>query len=113
MKRKVALVFLVVLAALIVAFSWPRYQLPPLEELRQKANYLERQIRTPPGQESELSTMADQNPEWALFSLSYSVFAFTNMAQLDGRFRAEAAECSQQAIRKMLTGPIAQAFRDA
>ena len=44
--------------------------------------------------------------------MSYSAYAFTNMAQLDSSFRSEAAHYTQLAIQKMLTGSIAQAFRN-
>jgi hypothetical protein len=44
--------------------------------------------------------------------MSYSVYAFTNMAQLDSTFRPEAAHYTQLAIGKMLSGSIAQAFRN-
>src|SRR6476661_2765628 len=111
MKRKALLAFLTLLG-LLLAFSWPTYHYPPNDELRLKANYLARIIRTPADQPSELTELGNENPEWALFSLSYSVYAFTNMAQLDSRFRPEAAECTELAIGKMLKGPILQAFRD-
>lgn len=109
MKRNAALIFLVLLA-LAVLFSRPAYHYPAPAELRLKARYLERIIRTPEGDSSELAELG--NPEWALFSLSYSVYAFTNMAQLDTTFRPEAARYTQLAIHKMLSGSIAQAFRN-
>jgi hypothetical protein len=110
MKRKVALVFTVLLLGLVAAFSRPTYRYPVPAALRQKAHYLERIIRTPEGEASELTAL--DNSEWALFSMSYSVYAFTNMAQLDPGFRAEAAHYTQLAIGKMLAGSIAQAFRN-
>ncbi|HEX8326212.1 MAG TPA: hypothetical protein VF629_01640 [Hymenobacter sp.] len=110
MKRKAALVFMALLLGLMVAFSWPTYHYPAPAELYRKAHYLERVIRTPEGDASELTALG--NAEWALFSLSYSVYAFTNMAQLDAGFRGEAAQYTQLAIAKMLSGSIAQAFRN-
>jgi hypothetical protein len=110
MKRKVALGFLLLILALVTAFSWPTYRYPAPAELRQKAHYLERIIRTPETQSVELNAMG--NAEWSLFSMSYAVYAFTNMAQLDSTFRPEAAHYTQLAIGKMLAGSIAQAFRN-
>jgi hypothetical protein len=110
MKRKVALGFLVLLLALVAIFSRPSYHYPSSAELRQKAHYLERIIRTPERGAAELNALG--NAEWSLFSMSYSVYAFTNMAQLDSTFRPEAAHYTQLAIGKMLTGGIAQAFRN-
>ncbi|WP_210519421.1 hypothetical protein [Hymenobacter terricola] len=110
MKHKAALVFTVLQLVLIGAFSRPTYQYPASAELRQKAHYLERFIRTPENEASELSALG--NSEWSLFSLSYSVYAFTNMAQLDASFRPEAAHYTELAIRKMLADRVAQAFRN-
>lgn len=110
MKRKIALSSLVLLLALWAAFSWPTYHYPTPTKLRQQAHYLERIIRTPERESAELNALG--NAEWSLFSMSYAVYAFTNMAQLDSTFRPEAAHYIQLAIGKMLTGSIARAFRN-
>jgi hypothetical protein len=106
MKRKVALGFLVLLLALVAVFSRPDYHYPAPAELRQKAHYLERIIRTPPNDSSDLTALRALNPEWALFSLSFSVYAFTNLATLDTTFRTEAAHYTELAIQKTLTTEI-------
>ena len=111
MKRKVALVFTALLLGLIAGFSRPVYHYPTSNELRLKAHYLERVIATPESSESsELNALG--NAEWSLFTMSYSAYAFTNMAQLDSTFRPEAARYVQLAIGKMLAGSISQAFRN-
>ncbi|MBO2007657.1 hypothetical protein [Hymenobacter negativus] len=110
MKRRFTLGFLMLLLVLIAAFSRPTYHYPAPAELRQKAHYLERIIRTPESESTELNALG--NAEWSLFSMSYSVYAFTNMAQLDSTFRPEAAHYTQLAIGKMLAGSIARAFRN-
>ena len=110
MKRKILLGIAVVLLLLAAAFSRPTYQYPATAELHRKAHYLERIISTPEAETPELLALG--NAEWSLFSLSYSVYAFTNMTQLDSSFRLEAAHYTQLAIQKMLTGSIAQAFRN-
>ena len=110
MNRKLALVSLVLLSGLVALFSRPTYHYPAPAELRQKAHYLERIIRTPEGAAPELAALG--NAEWSLFSMSYSVYAFTNMTQLDSSFRPEAAHYTQLAIGKMLAGSISQAFRN-
>ncbi|MDB5267103.1 MAG: hypothetical protein JWP58_143 [Hymenobacter sp.] len=109
MKRKMALAFGVVLLVLVAAFSRPTYHYPSSAGLRQKAHYLERIISQPEAETPELLAL---NAEWSLFSMSYSTYAFTNMAQLDSSFRPEAARYTSLAIHKMLTGSIAQAFRN-
>lgn len=106
MKRKIALGFLLLILALVTAFSWPTYHYPASAELRQKAHYLERIIRTPSNDSSDLTSLRELNPEWALFSLSFSVYAFTNMATMDTTFRAEAAHYTELAIQKTLTTEI-------
>ncbi|GAB3867191.1 hypothetical protein GCM10028824_09040 [Hymenobacter segetis] len=111
MKRKAALVFIVLLLGVVIMSSRPAYQYPAPTELRQKAHYLERIIQAPEGEAAELNALG--NAEWSLFSMSYSAYAFTNMAQLDSSFRREAAQYTQLAIGKMLAGNIAQAFRNS
>lgn len=110
MKRKVALIITAVVMGFWMVFSWPTYHYPAPAELRQKAHYLERIISTPERGSVELNALG--NTEWSLFSISYAVYAFTNMAQLDSTFRPEAAHYTQLAIGKMLTGSIRQAFRN-
>ncbi|WP_201981179.1 hypothetical protein [Hymenobacter rubidus] len=110
MKRTFFLVFSGLLLGLWVALSWPTYHYPNPAALRRKAHYLERIIRTPEAEASELTALG--NAEWSLFSLSYAVYAFTNMAQLDSTFRPEAAHYTQLAIGKMLAGSGARAFRN-
>ena len=109
-KRKILLGIIVVLLLLAAAFSRPTYHYPDSDELRRKAHYLERIISTPEAETPELLALG--NTEWSLFSMSYSVYAFTNMAQLDSSFRPEAAHYTRLAIQKMLTDRIAQAFRN-
>ncbi|GAB3845764.1 hypothetical protein GCM10028822_04760 [Hymenobacter terrigena] len=110
MKRKITLLFSLLLLGLWIAFSWPTYRYPTPAALRQKAHYLERIIQAPASQSPELDALG--NAEWSLFSMSYSTYAFTNMAQLDSSFRPEAARYTALAIQKMLTGSIAQSFRN-
>ncbi len=109
-KRKLLLGIGAVLLLLAAAFSCPTYHYPESTELRRKAHYLERIITTPEAETPELLALG--NAEWSLFSMSYSVYAFTNMAQLDSSFRPKAAHYTALAITKMLTGSIAQAFRN-
>ena len=110
MKRKIALAFAMILLMLAAALSRPSYHYPAPTVLRQKAHYLEHIIRASEAEASELAALG--NAEWSLFSMSYSVYAFTNMAQRDSSFRPEAAHYTALAIQKMLTGTIVQAFRN-
>ncbi len=110
MKRKFFLCASGLLLAIAAAFSWPTYHYPAPAELRRKANYLERIIRVPEGQNPELNGLG--NEEWSLFTMSYAAYAFTNLACLDSSFRPEAAHYVGLAIRHLLAGPVAQAFRN-
>ena len=95
----------ILLVWLAVLSFWP-YHSPDPAELRKKACYLERIIRAPQGGASALALLDRQNPEWALFTLSFSTYAFTNMAERDPSFRAEAAHYAEMAIRKAFTDTI-------
>jgi hypothetical protein len=110
MKYRKRLFTLLLLLLVWGCFSFPSYHYPPNSSLRQQAHYLERIISTPDSAATELNALG--NAEWSLFSLSYAVYAFTNMAQLDSTFRPEAAHYTQLAIDRMLTGSIAEAFRN-
>ena len=110
MQRKNILALGAVLLVLAAAFSRPTYHYPAAAELHRKAHYLERIIGAAGTETPELTALG--NAEWSLFSMSYSVYAFTNMAQRDSSFRAEVAHYTGLAIRRMLAGPIAQAFRN-
>jgi hypothetical protein len=103
MKFRLATLLLIAIGALL---SRQPYHYPTPKALRPKAHYLERIIRTPLGDSSALTTLGRLNPEWALFSLSFSVYAFTNMAQRDTIFRAEAAYYTALAIEKVSTSEI-------
>lgn len=109
LKRKVALLFCGSLVALVALFSRPLYHFPASAELRRKANYLERIIRQPVGENAELESLG--NAEWSLFTMSYAAYAFTNMASQDSSFRPEAAHYVSLAIGHLVTGPLAEAFR--
>ena len=110
LKRKILLALGAALLLLAAAFSRPTYRYPSSTELHRKAHYLERIISTPENETPELRAL--DNAEWSLFSMSFSTYAFANMAQLDGSFRPEAKNYSALAIKRMLTGRIAQAFRN-
>ena len=84
-KRNILLSIGVSLSLLAGAFSRPTYRYPESTELHRKARYLERIISTPEAETPELLALG--NAEWSLFSMSYSVYAFTNMAQRDSSFR--------------------------
>ena len=105
-KRRICLLIVAMLSGWLGWLSWQPYRYPPPTELRKKAHYLESIIRTPQGDTSPLAQLDRQNPEWALFTLSFSVYAFTNMAQRDSSFRAEAARYTELAIQKALTDTI-------
>ncbi|MBD2766760.1 hypothetical protein IC235_02505 [Hymenobacter sp. BT664] len=113
MKRKVTFGLLMVSGAIWAMLSFPAYHYPTPPELRWKANYLERIIRTPPSASADLTKLGELNPEWALFSLSFSVYALTNMAERDSTFRAEAAHYTGLAIQRVLTEEISAFSRTA
>ncbi len=113
MKRRAALIPVVLLAVFLYALSLRNYHSPAQPELRKKARYLERIISAAPDTSSDLTKLGKLNPEWALFSLSFSVYALTNMAERDPTFRAEAAQYAQLAIQKALTEDISAFARTA
>jgi len=102
------LVLLVLL--LWVAGSWPTYQPPGRPEVRLRLNYLERVIQEGAAPNTDLGRLTAMNPEWGLFTLSFSTYALANLAARQPDLRAEAAATIGRAIQVALTDPIRQPF---
>ncbi len=111
MKRRLRwLLLLSALALLWASFSRPAYAPPGAANVRLRLNYLERVIGEGSGPGTALGELTRQNPEWGLFTLSFSTYALANLAARDPQLRPEAAACIDRAIRQLLAGPIRQAF---
>lgn len=106
-KRLLLLLFLLGGFALL---SQQEYHPPGRAAVRKRVQYLERVIEegTEPG--TALAAIGGQNPEWALFSLSFSSVAFANLARQDTAFRKEAAHYIELAVAQALTLPIRSSF---
>ena len=73
------------------SFSRPTYAPPDAAKVRLRLNYLERVIREGAGPGTALGELTRQNPEWGLFTLSFTSYALANLAQHDPSLRPEAA----------------------
>lgn len=69
-------------------------------------------MREGSGPHTPLGRLARQNPEWALFTLSFTTYALADLASQDSSLRAEAAQYTGLAIRQALSAPIRQAFEN-
>lgn len=98
------------LALLWASFSRPTYAPPDAANMRLRLNYLERVIREGAAPGTALGELTQRNPEWGLFTLSFSTYALANLAQHDPSIRPEAARYIDLAIKGVLAGPIRQAF---
>jgi hypothetical protein len=105
------LVLLVIL--LWVAGSWPTYQPPGRPEVRLRLNYLERVIQEGVAPNTDLGRLTAMNPEWGLFTLSFSTYALANLAARQPDLRAEAAATIGRAIQVALTPPLRQPFEES
>ena len=90
--------------------SWQPYQPPAAIELDKRVRYLERVIQEGAGVGTDLASINSQNPEWTLFSLSFSAYALASRAQQQPAFRPEAARYVAQAVAQMLQPPVRSAF---
>lgn len=106
---------LLVLLGLVIGicYSWPTYQPPGRAEVRLRLNYLERVIKEGAAPTTALGKLTQMNPEWGLFTLSFSTYALANLAAQQPDLRAEAAATIGQAIRVALTDPVRQPFGQA
>ena len=93
-----------------VGFSGPTYQPPTRPNVRLRLNYLERVIREGAAPNTTLGKLTQMNPEWGLFTLSFSTYALANLAAQQPDLRPEAAATIGQAIRVALTDPVRQPF---
>ena len=93
-----------------VAASWPTYKPPGRPEVRLRLNYLERIIQEGIGPTTALGRLTAENPEWGLFTLSFSTYGLTNLVARQPVLHAEAAATISRAIKVALTTPIRQPF---
>jgi hypothetical protein len=110
--RRIRWRWVVVLLALIAwaAYSRPTYQPPSSTTMRLRLNYLERVIGEGIEPATALGKLTKMNPEWGLFTLSFSTYALANLAGQQPGLRQEAAETIGRAIRLALLAPIRQPF---
>jgi hypothetical protein len=108
MKRRYSV--LILLIALIVFWALiantQKYEYPEGSDLRLKVNYLARVINTPFPGIPEFNDLQQKNPEWLLFSLSFSTYALTNVTFLDTLYRSEAVQLIDHAIQKVLSDTV-------
>lgn len=93
-----------------VAASWPSYQPPTAAALRPRLNYLARIIGEGAAPGTALGQLTAANPEWGLFTLSFSTYGLANQAARQPALRPEAARTIGQAIRVALSAPLWQPF---
>jgi hypothetical protein len=96
-----------------VGYSWPTYQPPGRPEVRLRLNYLERVIREGAAPNTDLGRLTQMNPEWGLFTLSFSTYALANLAAQQPDLRSEAAATIGRAIEVALSNPIREPFEGA
>jgi hypothetical protein len=109
-RRRWILVLLLVLVAWTTFCSRQLYRAPSHASLRLRLNYLERIIQEGSGPATALGRLGAQNPEWALFTLSFTTYGLANVAAHDTSFRAEARQYMGLAIRQVLSDNIRQPF---
>jgi hypothetical protein len=110
--RRVRWVRALFLLALLlwVANSWPTYQPPGRPEVRLRLNYLERVLAEGAAPTTALGKLTALNPEWGLFTLSFSTYALASLAAQQPELRAEAARTMRQAVAAALTAPMQQPY---
>jgi hypothetical protein len=93
-----------------VGGSWPTYHPPSRPEVRLRLNYLARVIQEGAAPTTTLGQLTRLNPEWGLFTLSFSTYALANLAKRQPDLRSEAAATIGRAIQVALSNPIRQPF---
>jgi hypothetical protein len=70
-----------------------------------RANYLEEIINNP-SRNLEIFSLNKYNPEWSLFTLSFSSYAFANIAESDTLYTQRATQNIDNAIQKALSPSV-------
>ncbi|MGI4871631.1 MAG: hypothetical protein ACRYFX_10685 [Janthinobacterium lividum] len=109
-RRRILFTLLLGLLAFGAYLSRQPYVPPDHHNMRLRLNYLEHVIKDGNGPNTLLGRLGRQNPEWELFSLSFTTYALANLAHLDSSLRAEAATYTDLAIKLALTPAIRQSF---
>lgn len=91
-------------------YSQQPYAPPTLAALRPRLTYLARIIGTGAGPGTALGKLTGENPEWGLFTLSFSTYGLANLAAQHPTLRPEAARTMRQAIALALTKPFGQPY---
>ena len=106
-NRYVVAVFIfAIITVWVIIANMQVYKHPDQHEIRQKVNYLSRMVNTPFAENLDMIRLKEQNPEWLLFSLSFTTFAMTNIAFRDTNFKAEAVSIIDKAIQKAVSDTI-------
>ncbi|WP_197062875.1 hypothetical protein [Hymenobacter sp. APR13] len=107
-RPRLLLVFLLLVG--FVLLSWQNYQPPADAELNKRVRYLERVIEEGAGAGTDLASINSQNPEWALFSLSFTAYALASRAEQQPALRPEAARYVALAVAQVLQPAIRSTF---
>ena len=110
LRTKILFILFIVFISWIVALQAQSYKYPKADEISKRVNYLERVIQEPLDSKSEIMILGYENPEWMLFSYSFSSFAFTNLAIRDTSFKKQAIHNIKTSIEKVLSSQIATPY---
>lgn len=102
-SHKIKLSIFVLLTICFTYLGLQKYKYPDRSELQLKINYLSKFTNQSNLNQSDLSKLEEQNPEWNLFSYSFACFALTNISFLDSSFKNQAVELIDLSIQKVMS----------
>lgn len=105
-RYKILLSLSLILTILILVLRFQKYTYPSKSEIELRVNYLERILKAPLSDSADIVTIESENPEWSLFSLSFSSFALTNITIRDSTFKNKSILLIDSAIQKALTETV-------
>lgn len=105
-KTKILLVLLLLFFVWIVIIQSFKYKYPKKDEIDKRLNYLQRVIDQPLDIGSDIFQLSYENPEFMLFTYSYSVYALTNLTIKDLSYKERSEIYIKEAIRKVLNEKI-------
>lgn len=110
LRTKIFLICIIFFLGWIIILQFQTYAYPEKEEIDKRINYLERVIRQPLNSDSEVIRLGYENPEFMLFSFSFSTYAFTNLAIKDSEYKKCVVPLIKESILKVLDSKIATPY---
>jgi len=109
-KFKIILLLVLVFICWVIIIQSQTYKYPKPEEIIKRINYLQKAIEEPLDNNNDILKLGHENPEWMLFSYSFTSYAMTNLAIANGIYKSRATKIIKASIEKVLNPKVYACF---